>query len=130
MNARAKMRLSLIIVLLSGMVIGFFGGQMYLRWRVTVMIHQGPAALQEFMRGRLQTRLRLQPAQRPAVEEALARVARNLEEHRRRQQAQQWAQIQEALSEVQPALTGEQQRVLDQMSLEDLLPGPASRSAP
>ena len=52
MSTRAKIRMSLAIVLLSGMVIGFFGGQMYIRWRVAIMTHRGPAALQEFMLGR------------------------------------------------------------------------------
>jgi Ser/Thr protein kinase RdoA (MazF antagonist) len=122
--------MSLAIVLLSGMVIGFFGGQMYIRWRVAIMTHRGPAALQEFMLGRIQARLHPQPDQMPAIKEAMGRVARNLEEHRRRQQAQQWAQIREALSEMRPALTAEQQRVLDHMSLDDLLPGPSPRSGP
>jgi hypothetical protein len=130
MNTRAKIRMSLAIVLFSGMVIGFFGGQMYVQWRVAVMVRQGPAALQEFMLGRIQARLRPHPDQIPAIEEAIGRVARNLEEHRRRQEAEQWAQIQEALSEMHPVLTAEQRGVLDHMSLEDLLPGPAPRSGP
>jgi hypothetical protein len=130
MSPRARIQLSLAVVLFSGMVIGFFGGQMYLHWRVTVMMRQGPTALREFMLGRLRARLRLQPDQVPAVEIALARVAQNLEEHRRRQEAQQWDQMRQALSEMQPALTVGQQETLDQMSLEDLLPGPRRKPAP
>lgn len=130
MNTRTKIRISLVIVLLSGTVIGFFAGQMHLRWRLAVMARRGPAALQEVMVRRIHTRLRLEPGQIPAVEEAMGRVARNLEEHRRRQQTQQWVLIQDALHEMQPGLMPEQRAALDRMSLADLLPGPTPRPEP
>jgi len=130
MNTRTKIRISLVIVLFSGTVIGFFAGQMHLRWRMAVMARRGPSALQEVMFRRIQMRLRLEPGQIPAVEEAMGRVARNLEEHRRRQQTQQWVLIRDALYEMQPGLTPEQRAVLDRMSLADLLPGPTPRSDP
>jgi neutral trehalase len=64
----------------------------------------------------------------PAIEELIGRVVKELEEHRRRQEAEQWARIKEALSQMQPVLTAEQQAVFDRMSLEDLLPGPPLKS--
>jgi hypothetical protein len=130
MSTRNKIWTSLAIVWLSGLVIGFFGGQMYVRWRVAVLMHQGPMALQEFMLGRIRAHLHLTPDQLPAVEEALGRVAHHLEEHRRQQQAEQWVEIRKALSEMRPALTAEQQGVLEGLCLADLLPGPAPRSGP
>jgi len=128
MNMRVKMWMALAIVFISGAVIGFFGGQTYVSWRVAIMMQRGPAAVQEFMLKRIQQLLHPRQDQMPAIEELIARVVKELEEHRRRQEAEQWARIKEALSQMQPVLTAEQQAVFDRMSLEDLLPGPPLKS--
>lgn len=124
MNMRVKMWMALAIVFVSGVVIGFFGGQAYVSWRVAVMMHRGPAALQEFMLKRIQQRLHLREDQMPAIEEVIRRTVQDMDELRRQQGATIWGRMEKALSEIRPALTPEQQQVLDQMSIADLLPGP------
>jgi neutral trehalase len=128
MNMRVKMWMALAIVFVSGAFIGFFGGQVYVQWRVEAMRQRGPEVLQEFMLKRIQQRLQPRQDQMPAIEELIGRVVKELEEHRRRQEAEQWARIKETLSQMQPVLTAEQQAVFDRMSLEDLLPGPPRKS--
>ena len=124
MRAKMKICIAMVIVFLSGAVIGFFGGQVYVQWRVEAMRQRGPEVLQQFLRGQFKKRLHLREDQMPAIEEAIRRTVQDIDELRRQQGATIWARMEEALSEIRPALTPEQQQVLDQMSLADLLPGP------
>jgi len=124
MRAKMKICIALVIVFLSGAVIGFFGGQVYVQWRVEAMRRRGPEALQEFLRGRFKKRLHLREDQMPAIEEVIRRTVQDMDEVRRQQGATIWERMEKALSEIRPPLTPEQQQVLDQMSIDDLLPGP------
>lgn len=124
MRANMKICIAMVIVFLSGAVVGFFGGQVYVQWRVEVMKRRGPEVLQQFLRGRFKKRLHLREDQMPTIEEVIRTTVQDMDEMRRQQGATIWARMEEALSEIRPALTPEQQQVLDQMSVADLLPGP------
>ena len=124
MQVKMKICIALVIVFLSGAVVGFFGGQVYVQWRVEAMRQRGPKALRQFLRGRLKKRLHLREDQMPAIEEVIHRTVQDMDELRRQQVGTVWARMEKALSEIRPALIPEQQQVLDRMSVADLLPGP------
>ncbi len=124
MRAKMKIYIAMVIVFLSGAVIGFFGGQVYVKWRVEAMRRRGPEVLQQFLRGRFKKRLHLREDQMPAIEEAIRRTVQDMDELRHQHGTTVRARMEEALSEIRPVLTPEQQQILDQMSLADLLPGP------
>jgi hypothetical protein len=127
MRVGTKMWLATIVVFLSGTVVGFFGGQMYLHWRVEKMIRRGPVALQEFMLKRMTFYLHPSVDQVQALSDVLGRVAQEVDQRREQGMAQEWTLTRQKLQEMQPPLTPEQQQVLDRMRLADLLPGPRAR---
>jgi hypothetical protein len=122
MRAKMKICIAIVIVFLSGAVIGFFGGQVYVQWRVEAMRQRGPEALQQFLRGRFKKRLHLREDQMPTIEEVIRKTVQDMDKLRRQHGATVWARMEETLSEIRPVLTPEQQQVLDQMSMADLLP--------
>lgn len=124
MKAQTRTWVALAVVFVSGTVIGFFSGQAYLRWRVQTMMRRGPAALQEFMVKRIAQQLHPTDEQMPTIKNILHRVAWEMDERRQEHSAELWRSIERGLAQMQPVLTAEQQQVLDQMSMEDLMPGP------
>jgi uncharacterized protein YneF (UPF0154 family) len=127
MRTASKMWMAIAVVFLSGIVVGFFGGQMYLHWRVEKMIRRGPVALQEYMLRRMTLYLRPSAGQVQALNDVLGRVAQEVNQRREKGMAEQWVITKQALQQMQPPLTAQQQQVLDRMNLADLLPGPRAR---
>ena len=127
MKAKTKTWVALAVVFVSGTVIGFFSGQAYLRWRVLSMMRRGPAALEEIMIERIEQQLHPTAEQMPTIESILHRVAWDMDRKRQEHGEAMWRSIERGLAQMQPVLTAEQQKVLDQMSMEDLMPAPAAR---
>lgn len=127
MRANTKIWMALGVVFLSGVIGGFFGGQIYLHWRVQVLRRAGPAALQQFLLRRLDADLHLNADQIPAVEGVVGRAVQDLEAMRHRHGIEIWGRVEQTLSEVRPTLSPEQQKLLDGISVERLLPGPEHR---
>ena len=127
MRSGIKMWVALAVVFLSGSVVGFFSGQMYLHWRVEKMIRRGPVALQEYMLKRMRLYLHPSADQVQALNGVLGRVAQEVDQRREKGMAEQWTVTRQELQQMQPPLTPQQQQVLDRMSLVDLLPGPQSK---
>ena len=124
MQTRTKMWIALTIVFVSGIVIGFFGGQVYVRWHVLTLLRRGPAGLQESIVKRVAQRLRVRQDQLAAIEEAVQRATQDVDQLRREHIAAFSTRMKRALSEMRPSLTAEQQRVLDSLDVNDLLPPP------
>ena len=118
------MWIALTIVFVSGIVIGFFGGQVYVRWHVLTLLRRGPAGLQESIVKRVAQRLRVRQDQLAAIEEAVQRATQDVDQLRREHIAAFSTRMERALSEMRPSLTAEQQRVLDSLDVNDLLPPP------
>ena len=118
------MWIALTIVFVSGIVIGFFGGQVYVRWHVLTLLRRGPAGLQESIVKRVAQRLRVRQDQLAAIEEAVQRATQDVDQLRREHIAAFSTRMKRALSEMRPSLTAEQQRVLDSLDVNDLLPPP------
>jgi hypothetical protein len=127
MRTGTKMWVAITVVFLSGAVVGFFSGQMYLHWRVDRMLKRGPAALQEYMLKRITLYLHPSAEQTQALSDVLGRVAQEVKQRREQGIAEEWTLTKEKLQQMQPPLTDQQRQVLDQMNLHDLLPGPLSR---
>ena len=126
MNMRTKTKtwVALLIVFLSGAVIGFFSGQIYLDWRVRAIRRAGPEALQRFLMMRLKSDLRLRADQIPAVEEVINRTVQDMDVMRRRHGAEIQERMERALSDLRPELDSKQQTTLDSIRGDRLLPGP------
>jgi len=122
-----KMWIAITVVFLSGIVVGFYSGQMYLRWRVERVIRRGPVAVQEYMLKRMTILLHPSADQTRALNDVLGRVAQQVSQRREKGIADEWTITKQELQQVQPPLTPQQQQVLDHMNLNDLLPGPRSR---
>ncbi len=127
MRIRTKMWIATVVVFLSGIVVGFYAGQMYLHWRVEKTIRRGPAALQEYMLKRMTLYLHPTADQVQPLQEVLRRVARQVEQRREKGMAEQWTMTKQELEQMQPSLTPPQRQVLERMKLADLLPGPRAR---
>jgi len=124
MQTRTKMWIALTIVFVSGIVIGFFGGQMYVRWHVLAMLHRGPAGLRESIVLRVTHRLHSRGDQMATIEEAIQRATQDVDQLKHEHIAAFSARMKQALSEMRPSLTAEQQQVLDSLDVNDLLPLP------
>jgi hypothetical protein len=127
MRTKTRIWTAITIVFLSGIVIGFYAGQMYLHWRVDRIIRQGPAALQEYMLRRMALYLHPSADQAKAMSSVLGQAAQQVNERREKGMTEQWSLMKQELQRMQPPLTPEQQQVLDRMKLADLLPGRRAR---
>jgi hypothetical protein len=127
MRIASKMWIAMVVVFLSGGVVGFFGGQMYLHWRVERMLRRGPVALQEYMLRRMTLYLHPSVDQSRALNDVFGRVAQQVDLRREKGIAEEWTAIKQELQQMQPPLTPQQQQELDRMNFNDLLPGPLSR---
>ena len=124
MQTKTKMWIALTIVFLSGIVIGFFGGQVYVRRHVLAMLRRGPAGLRESIVMRVAQRLHPREEQMVAIEAAIVHAMQDADQLKREHAAAFSARMNEALAEMRPSLTAEQQRILDNLDVNDLLPLP------
>lgn len=121
---KKNISVTMIVIFISGLVIGFIGGQMHFHWRLLQIQKNGPQVLRTFLIKQFQDQLDLLPEQLPAVEQAVQRGTEDLDRYRKAHGAEVWARIKQIVSDVRPTLSPQQQLQLDQLQLEDILPGP------
>lgn len=127
---KTKFWIALLLLFASGLALGFFGGRAWEQGRFRAILRAGPPRIEDWVMGKLDERLELSDAQRPAIQEIVQRTAAEI--HRIRDEGRQafhacWEQ---ALAEIRPGLTEGQQARLDAMDADDLRPRPFKGAPP
>lgn len=113
---------ALTLVFVSGCVIGFIAGGLYLHWQVESMRNQGPEALRRYMTSRLNHYLHPTTQQQDQIQVTLKQLTTDLDGFMETHRQTCDQRVEQALKQLQPILTPEQVTTLDQCTLEDLLP--------
>ena len=121
---KTRIYCAFLIVFVSGLCAGFFGGQYYDRARVHYMMQRGPARLEEMLMGRLARQLDLDSQQKPAIRAKVAAVANEMDAEFRQRGDDMRTRMMRLLREIRPLLNTVQQGILDRMDVDDFRPGP------
>jgi len=116
--------LAMLIILVSGIVLGYLAGGHVVQRRFHRMIKEGPQRLEELMVERLGQTLRLESSQMTAIREPVRRLAEDFEAGFRAHRHEMDMRAVQLFSEIRPFLDPDQQEILDQMTAEDLRPRP------
>ena len=121
---KTKIYGALLIVFLSGLCAGFFGGQYYDRARVHYMMQRGPEHFEAMLMERLARQLDLDKAQKPEIRAKVVVVVNEMDAEFRQRGDGMRARMMRLLTEIRPLLNAAQQNILDRMDVDDLRPGP------
>jgi uncharacterized protein YneF (UPF0154 family) len=124
---KIRLLLALIVVFLSGLIIGFFAGQDFAKRQIHQFIKGGPEPMEHMLVSRLTELLGLSRDQIPAIQEKVVLVTRSFQEDRVKHGEIIRARMTELLNDIRPLLNETQQRILDKMDADDLRPGPPPR---
>jgi hypothetical protein len=126
---KTKFWIALVIVFVSGGVIGYFSGQITTRHRMRVMLRRGPEHLTHMLVGRLEDELSLDSEQLRVAQDETGAMASEIHEVRRQHQEVFAARMDAVLKNIRPHLRPEQQQVLDGMNGDQFRPGRARKQA-
>jgi hypothetical protein len=112
---RTKIWIAVFTIFLSGLLAGFVGGLATARYQVFQIIEKGPEGIHRVVMRRLTHELNLTDAQRKAVEPIIVRAQNDLHRFRINQQPAIQRIIDQALFEIRPELTDEQNKKLDDL---------------
>ena len=121
---KTKILLALVVVLVSGLVIGFLAGQEFAMRRIHRFISGGPAPFEQMLVARLTEILGLSKDQIPSVREKVSVVTQEFERDFRQHGDVIRVRMTQLMNDIRPLLNDAQQRVLDKMDVDDLRPGP------
>lgn len=121
---KTRILLAAIIVLLSGLIIGFFAGQEYAERRINRFIRGGPDPFEQMLTARLTVMLRLNRDQITAVREKTRVVMQEFEKEARARDSVVRSRMTQLMKDIRPLLDENQQRILDGMTVDDLRMGP------
>jgi uncharacterized protein YneF (UPF0154 family) len=119
---KTKIWLALAIVLLSGLIIGFFAGQKYEHHHIHRLMSRSPEHYEQELMTRLTKGLALSETQIPLVHEKVMTVAQASEQSCREQKTIMRERMTILLKDIRPLLSTNQQRVLDELDVDALRP--------
>ncbi len=115
---------SLLIVFISGLVIGVFAGQFILHLRFMHIMRKGPQKIERFFLRQLTDKLSLTDQQIAAVEPITRDTVFHIDNLRKQSMATAEEKVDEMLRSLRPFLDEKQQAVLDTLTAKDMRPGP------
>ena len=119
---RTKLWLAVMVVFLSGLIIGGLGGMTLAKYHIKQMIRQGPKEMHHMVLRYLNRELDLSEEQKRAVKKVMAGVQKSAVELQKQYRPQMKKMMDTALDEIRPLLTPEQQTKLDRIKAEGLMP--------
>lgn len=121
---KTRIILALLLVFLSGLVIGFVSGQMVDRWHMRNMVMHGPAQFEGMVTERLARLLDLDADQKRVVGNRVGEAVRQADREFRERGHLMQMRMRRLLEEIRPLLKPEQQVKLDALDVDDLRPEP------
>jgi hypothetical protein len=121
---KTKTYVAMLVILASGIIIGFHLGQYWAERCVRQMMSKGPEHLEQMMVRRLSEKLSLTEHQIPPVRERVRLLTEGLERSFQEHRKIVDDRVVGLLQDIRPFLNPEQQHVLDRMGADDLRPGP------
>ena len=119
---KTKIWLALVIVFLSGLIIGFFAGQQFEHHHIHRLMSRGPEHFEQELMTRLTKGLALSEAQVPLVREKVKTVAQASGQSCREQKTIMRERMTNLLKDIRPLLGENQQRALDELDVDMLRP--------
>ena len=113
---------SLLVVFISGLIIGMMAGQFVFHFRFERAVREGPRGIEQYFLRQLTKKLQLRDEQVPAVEEKLKATVAVIDARRRKSLEELDAILNSMLKEMQPLLDADQQRLLSAMDARDFRP--------
>ncbi len=125
-----KIYSAMAVILVSGLVIGFFAGQHCARQHMLRMMREGPKHMESILTAKLAKKLDLTATQLPAAREKVRQMAADFERLLQSHRHEMDQRTEQLLQDMRGILAPEQQKLLEGMTADDLKPRRVPRCPP